>query len=70
LKMTGGYVQNGFSIKTGQTLLFGIVENGIVTQLCLGNNSSNHSDELQRIVSELGLLFVDWCNCQILTPND
>ena len=64
------YVKNGFSMKTHYTTFYGIFEDGIVTQFCIGEFTDNTSNEIQNITNEFDLLFVSWYQCQIITPND
>jgi len=70
LKISNEFVENGFSLKAESTTFYGILENGIVSQFCIGKFSDNTSIEIQNVINEFNLLFVGWCHCQIITPND
>ena len=70
LKTSSNFIENGFSLRTKSTTFYGTIENGIITQFCIGEFSDGTSNEIQKIINELDILFVGWCHCQIIEPND
>ena len=65
MKNDGGYIHNGFSLQTEKTTFYGLVEDNIVTQFCIGEFSEYTEDELSKICDNFNLIFVAWCECQL-----
>jgi hypothetical protein len=57
---------NGFSLKTDNTSFFGKLESDNVTELCIAGWNENSRNEIMEINKSFGLLFVDWCHCDII----
>ncbi|WP_295126293.1 hypothetical protein [uncultured Chitinophaga sp.] len=63
-----GFVKNGFAINTPNAQFYGIEENGVVKTLCMHAFTDNASLEMERVKKTFHLVFVEWCNCNILLP--
>ncbi|UYQ92865.1 hypothetical protein MKQ68_22555 [Chitinophaga horti] len=63
-----GFVKNGFAINTANSCFYGIEENGVVKTLCMHAFNENASREMERVKKAFHLVFVEWCNCNILLP--
>lgn len=64
-----GYLENGFSIKTPDTVYIGTAINNMVRELCVLGTNENTINEIRAITARFGLIFVDWRNCEIITGN-
>lgn len=63
-----GFVKNGFAINTPNARFYGIEENGVVKTLCIHGFSDGALAEMERVKRAFQLVFVEWCNCNILLP--
>ncbi|HJT73926.1 MAG TPA: hypothetical protein VJ720_07905 [Chitinophaga sp.] len=54
-------VSNGFALRSENHTYYGILEDGIITQLCL-YEFQYIDDELSAILNNFNLLLADWCN--------
>jgi len=70
LKKNGNYVSNSFSLKTTNTDYYGIVNNGLVTQLCISQWNDNTTQEIFTLTKLFNLVFVNWYHCDILRHED
>lgn len=66
-----GIVKKGFALESRQNIYYGICENDIIVELGVQNFESI-DDEIIRITTRYGLVFVDWCSARIFmdTPPD
>ena len=62
-------LKNGISIKTENTIFFGILIADTVTELCISQWNENSVSEILEINKAFNLLFVNWYNCDII-KND
>lgn len=71
LKLTGnnGFVKNSFVLKTETTTYYGILENQIVTQFCICNFSDETITEIEKILKEFNLIFINWYNADIIAEE-
>jgi hypothetical protein len=70
LKFERDYIKNGFALKSKATTFYGIIEKGIIKQLCINEFSDNTSNEIHKIANSFNLLYVSWYHCQIIESND
>lgn len=63
-----GFVKNGFAIASRGGCYYGTEANGIVKSLALCDANDRANYEVPRIVRHFSLIFVDWCDCRIITP--
>jgi len=66
LKISGQYAEDGFALKTEATTYFGTIENGTITQLCIGEFSEASPNEFRKIIDSFQLVLVGWVNCQVI----
>lgn len=66
LKMNHEFIANGFSLSTDSTTYYGVIENDIISQFCVGEFSNETLNEIQLIVNKFNLLFVNWIQCFII----
>lgn len=64
-----GYVENAFVLQNDAMTCYGIVENGMVTQLGIHEMDEEHGSELllQRLLKTYGLVYVVWYNMQLVS---
>lgn len=63
-----GFVKHGFALSTAAGCYYGMEENGVVKSLCIHNITHAAEKEIPRLVRKFALIYVNWCNCTILTP--
>jgi hypothetical protein len=63
-----GFVKNGFALNTPTGYFYGLEENGIVKSLAVHTATGLADREIARLVKNFSLIYVHWCNCNILTP--
>lgn len=63
-----GFVKHGFALSTAAGCYYGLEENGVVRSLCIHNLTHAAEKEVPRLVRVFSLIYVNWCNCTILTP--
>ncbi len=63
-----GFVKTGFAITSRGGCYYGTEENGVVKSLALCDATPWADYEIPRIVRQFSLVFVDWCDCIIITP--
>ncbi|OJJ20939.1 hypothetical protein BKI52_10190 [marine bacterium AO1-C] len=67
LKGYEGFVPGGFTLKTNETTYYGIInDQHKVTLLGIANFSENTINEIKFIIQAFGLVFIDWCNEEII----
>jgi hypothetical protein len=66
LKINDEYVQNAFSLQTPATAYYGILDVGKITHLCISDPSENTITEINRIIKEFDLVFVNWYHPEII----
>jgi len=66
LSLNGGFIENGFALRTDSFTYYGVVENNIIKQLAL-QTFDCADDEFMSILSSYGLVLVDWCNADIFS---
>ncbi|MCB0698336.1 MAG: hypothetical protein H6551_02150 [Chitinophagales bacterium] len=66
LQVNGEFVTEGFSFKTTGTGYYGTVKNGIVTRLSISNMNTDSYQEVRKIIEEFGVIYVDWCRCELI----
>jgi len=64
--INGSTLKNGFAVKTKNTTYFGIVNNNIVTELCIAQWNENTTSEILEINKTFNMLFVNWYHCDII----
>ena len=64
--INGEALSNGFAIKTPYTTFFGLMEQDIVTELCVSDWTKDSIQEINEVNKAYGLLFVNWCHCDII----
>lgn len=64
-----GYIKNAFVLRTDAMTCYGIVENGLVTQLGIHEMDEEYGSELllQRLLKTYGLVYVMWYNTQLVS---
>ncbi len=64
-----GYVENAFVLQCDAMTCYGIVENGIVTQLGIREMDEENGSELllQRLLNTYGMVYVVWYNTQLIS---
>ena len=64
IKLEGeeGFIENGFYLKTANSIFYGILENNLVTSFCVGLFSENTKSEINLLKKEFNLLCMDWIN--------
>ena len=67
--INGEILKNGFAFKTENTTYFGVLENDIVTQLCIYQWNENTTNEILKINKDFNLVFVNWYHIDII-KND
>ena len=60
-------LDNGFAIATKDTSYYGVVENNMVTELCISQWNENTINEIREINKAFNLLFVSWCHCDLIS---
>lgn len=60
----GGFIENGFALRSDNYEYYGMVENGIITHLCLSTFDCI-DDEFSQIATTWELLLVNWCMASI-----
>ncbi len=70
LKSYEGFVPGGFTLKTNETTYYGTLnDQQQVTLLGIANFSENTINEIKFIIQAFGLLFIDWCNEEIIEDH-
>jgi len=70
LKNYEGFVPGGFTLKTNETTYYGILnDQHKVNLLGIANFSENTINEIKFIIQAFGLLFIDWCNGEIIESH-
>ena len=64
---THTYIKNGFAAYTAHSVYFGQEENGLISDLCVGDPTEGTSEEIYRIVQRFDLLFVNWSHMQLIS---
>lgn len=67
--INGNILLNGFSIKTENTTYFGLLNDDNVFELCITQWNENTTNEILEINKKYNLVFVNWCNCDLI-KND
>jgi len=67
--INAGMLDNGFAIATKDTSYFGVVENDVVTELCISQWNENTINEIREIVKTFNLLFVNWTRCNMIQSD-
>jgi hypothetical protein len=71
LKISGqGTVENGFVLKTEFTTYYGIVIDNTIRELSIVDYGEGTNQEIILINREYDLVFVDWCNSNVITDHD
>jgi len=67
-----GFVLNAITLKTADTTFYGALnsETNAVAQLGISSFSENSINEIENIITKFELVFVNWCQCEIITGND
>jgi hypothetical protein len=67
-----GFVLNNIALTTADTTFYGTLnsETNAVTQLGISSFSENTINEIENIITKFELVFVNWCQCEIITGND
>lgn len=63
-----GFVKNGFAMATAAGCYYGLEENGVIRSLCIHDMTHAAEREIPRLVKNFSLIYVNWCNCNIMTP--
>lgn len=66
---TDTYVKNGFAASTPHSTYYGLEENGLISELCVGNPSEGTSEEINRVLQRFNLLFVNWYHSQVISKE-
>jgi hypothetical protein len=66
LSLNGGFIENGFALRTDNYTYYGILNGNIIQQLAL-QTFDCADDEFMDILSNYGLVLADWCNADILS---
>lgn len=66
LKGYEGFVPASFAMKTGKSTYYGRLKGDQVTELCIADFSEHTIDEIKQVVEAFDLVFVDWCNCEVI----
>ncbi len=64
-----GVLENGFSLKTANTSYYGVLNGKMVVVLCVVQQSENTRGEIVAINNAFDLLFVNWCQCDIISDE-
>lgn len=70
LKIKNEFVKDGFALKSEFSTFYGIEENGIVNQLCVGGYTENTPKDIDEIVQAFNLVFVGWVTCLVIRYGD
>jgi len=74
LKIYGctGFILNAITLTTADTTFYGTLDlaTNTVTQLGISNFSENTINEIEKIIAKFELVFVNWCQCEVITSND
>lgn len=62
-----GFIKNGFSIETRNTVYVGIAANDRVSELCILTFNDQSIHEIGGLTRLFDLLFVDWYNAMLIT---
>lgn len=67
-----GFVLNNIALTTTDTTFYGTLnsETNTITHLGISNFSENSINEIDNIITKFGLVFINWCQCEIITGND
>jgi len=67
-----GFVLNNIVLITSNTTFYGTLnsQTNTVTQLGISSSSENTINEIENIIAKFELVFVNWCQCEIITDND
>lgn len=67
-----GFVLNNIALTTTDTTFYGTLhsETNTVTQLGICSFSENTINEIENIIAKFKLVFVNWCQCEIISGND
>lgn len=60
------FVQAGFSIALGTINLYGVLEDAVVTELCLTAIDEVTVEKILPLLYHQGLILVDWCSCEVI----
>ncbi|WP_454488873.1 hypothetical protein [Chitinophaga lutea] len=63
-----GFVRQGFALITPAGCYYGLEENGVVKSLGLHDATHLAEREVSRLVRQFSLIYVNWCNCLVVTP--
>jgi len=63
-------LKDSFAFKTDNTTFYGISDNEIISELCILKWNANTIDEINQINSKFNLVFVNWCNAEIIQENE
>ena len=64
------FVNKGFSLTTPKSVFFGLVEDGIVQELCIGDLTDGTRKEVELILQNFDLLFVNWYHAEVVSRDD
>ncbi|MBL7974994.1 MAG: hypothetical protein JNJ85_08780 [Candidatus Kapabacteria bacterium] len=64
--INGNILSNGFSIKTENTIYFGILKDDIVLELCIAQWNDNSINEILEINKTFNSVFVNWSHCDLI----
>jgi hypothetical protein len=67
-----GFVLNNIALVTADTTFYGTLnsETNAVTQLGISSFSENTINEIENIITKFEIVFVNWCQCEVITGND
>jgi hypothetical protein len=67
IRLAGGdFIENGFALRTDNYEYYGIVENNIITHVCL-TAFDCIDDEFSQVTSNYDLVLVNWCAASIIS---
>lgn len=67
-----GFVANTIALTTQDTTFYGRLdsETSTLTQLGISKFSKNTINEIEKIIAKFGLIFVNWCQCEVITGDE
>lgn len=66
LKGYDGFVPASFALKTAETTYYGRLKGDQIIELCIADFSEQTIGEIKKINEAFEVVFVDWCNCEVI----
>ena len=66
LKSYEGFVPASFAFKTAETTYYGRLAGNKVIELAIADFSESTINEIKAVARAFDIMFVDWCNCEVI----